>query len=149
MNTLYFSQRTGARVLAAVALLSLVASLVPMQAFAAVLPNQASLQQWSDVGNSWQGGSLNDGNSNYSEGDVVPYRLDLTHNNIQNGTSYTFSICRDYANGSVKGFLNLATFNTDRAATAGGAITSTNGAIQGVNVTISSVVEVAAQGACG
>ena len=35
MNTLYLTQRTGARILAAVALLSLIASLVPMQAFAA------------------------------------------------------------------------------------------------------------------
>ena len=34
MNTLYFTKRTGARILAAVALFSLIASLVPMQAFA-------------------------------------------------------------------------------------------------------------------
>jgi hypothetical protein len=123
--------------------------MMPMQAFAAALPNQATLDQWSDVSNAWQGGSLNDGNSNYSEGEVVPYRLNLSHNQIQQNVSYTVSVCRDYSNGTIRGFLNLATFNTDRAATAGGTITSTSGAVQGVNVTIEAVTEVGAQGTCG
>jgi hypothetical protein len=105
-----------------------------------------SLDQWGDAAPAgWQNGNLNDVGSNYSEGEVVPYRLTVK-NSVSNDT-YVISICRNYENGTKRGFLNLALFNTDRAATTG-TISSTMGAVSGSNVTINSVTEVGGQGLC-
>jgi len=150
MNISVISVRSIRQIFAAIAVLAMVFSPFANVQFAeaASIPNQAGLQQWSDVSNDWQNGSLNDGNSNYAEGDVVPYRVDMTANQINTGVAYDAVVCRDYNNGTIRGFLNLAPYNTSRAATAGGTITSTSGAFSGVNVTINSVTETNAQGSC-
>src|SRR5205085_5778428 len=63
--------------------------------------------------------------------------------------AYSFSICRDYQNGTKFGYLSLAKFNTSRAADPAGTITSNPaGPFTGVSITINSFVEVGGQGAC-
>src|SRR6185503_7712574 len=82
------------------------------------------------------------------EGETVPFRIELGTLQLT-GNPYTVSICRDYqlANG-VFGYTTLQPFNTSRAATAGGTISSTSGPFSGVNISISSVSETGGQGAC-
>jgi hypothetical protein len=115
----------------------------------AALPNSVKLQQWETLptGN-WTTGNLGTNNSDYSEGEVVPFRLDVGGLGTS-GNPYTFSVCRDFQSGTKRGYLFLAPFNTSRAAAPGGTITSTNGPFSGVNVTINSVTEVGGRGACG
>ena len=105
------------------------------------------LEQWETIptGN-WITGNLGASNSDYHEGEVVPFRLDIG-NQVDPG-SYEFSVCRDYENGTKRGYLFLDAFNTSRAADPGGSIISTNGPFSGVNATIDSVNEVGGQGAC-
>src|SRR2546426_10887625 len=115
----------------------------------AALPSNVKLQQWETLptGN-WTTGSLGSSNSDYAEGEVVPFRLD-EGGLATSGNPYTFSVCRDFQSGTKRGYLFLAPFNTSRAAAPGGTITSTNGAFNGVNVTINSVTEVGGQRGCG
>src|SRR2546425_7546397 len=115
----------------------------------AALPSSVKLQQWETVptGN-WTTGNLGSSNSDYSEGEVVPFRLDVG-GLATSGNPYTFSVCRDFQSGTKRGYLFLAPFNTSRAAAPGGTITSTNGPFNGVNVTVNSVTEVGGQGTCG
>src|SRR3989441_1153805 len=115
----------------------------------AALPSNVKLQQWETLptGN-WTTGSLGSSNSDYAEGEVVPFRLDVG-GLATSGNPYTFSVCRDFQSGTKRGYLFLAPFNTSRAAAPGGTITSTNGPFNGVNVTINSVTEVGGQGGCG
>ena len=110
------------------------------------LPSNIQMSQWKTVptGN-WITGSLGSSNSDYVEGQVVPFQLDL--GDLASGT-YRFSICRDYSNGSKRGYLFLSPYSTSRSASAGGTITSTIAPFDGVNITINSVNEVGAQGAC-
>ncbi|HEV8263632.1 MAG TPA: Ig-like domain repeat protein [Gemmatimonadales bacterium] len=114
----------------------------------AALPNSVKLQQWETLptGN-WTTGNLGTNNSDYSEGEVVPFRLDVG-GLATSGNPYTFSVCRNFQSGTKRGYLFLAPFNTSRAAAPGGTITSTNGPFSGVSVTINSVTEVGGQGAC-
>jgi len=115
----------------------------------AALPSNVKLQQWETLptGN-WTTGNLGSSNSDYAEGEVVPFRLDVG-GLATSGNPYTFSVCRDFQSGTKRGYLFLAPFNTSRAAAPGGTITSTNGPFNGVNVTINSVTEVGGQGGCG
>src|SRR5205085_8690303 len=101
------------------------------------LPSSVKLQQWETMPTpgSWITGNLGTGNSDYKEGETVPFRLDVG-GLATSGNQYTFSVCRDYENGPQRGYLFLAPFNTSRAAIPGGTITSTNGPFSGVNVTI-------------
>ena len=55
MNTLYFNQRLSVRILAAVALFSLVASLFPTQAFAATSIFDNSFENTTFATNGWTG----------------------------------------------------------------------------------------------
>ncbi|TLY21390.1 MAG: hypothetical protein E6K68_06295 [Nitrospirae bacterium] len=112
----------------------------------APLPNSVQLTQWGTVpSGDWQTGNLGTSNSDYKEGEAIPFRLDV--GGVAAGT-YTFSVCRDFSNGTKRGYLFLAPFNTSRAATPGGTITSTNGPFSGVNVTINSFTEAGGQGIC-
>src|SRR5256712_558570 len=115
----------------------------------AALPSNVKLQQWETLptGN-WTTGTLGSSNSDYAEGEVVPFRLDVG-GLATSGNPYTFSVCRDFQSGTKRGYLFLAPFNTSRAAAPGGTITSTNGPFSGVNVTVNSVTEVGGQGTCG
>src|SRR3989454_2513319 len=115
----------------------------------AALPSSVKLQQWETLptGN-WTTGNLGSSNSDYAEGEVVPFRLDVG-GLATSGNPYTFSVCRDFQSGTKRGYLFLAPFNTSRAAAPGGTITSTNGPFSGVNVTVNSVTEVGGQGTCG
>ena len=65
----------------------------------------------------WQTGDLNSGNSEYHEGEVVPFRLDIGPG-IDAGP-YQFSVCRDFSRGTKKAYLFLDDFNTDRKIPAG------------------------------
>ena len=112
------------------------------------LPSSVGLQQWeTKPAADFVNGNLGANNSDYSEGESVPFQLDVGGLSTA-GNPYTFSICRDFSNGTKRGYLFLASFNTSRAADPGGTITSTSGPISGVGVTINSVTEVAGQGAC-
>src|SRR5256712_1298247 len=115
----------------------------------AALPSNVKLQQWETLptGN-WTTGNLGSSNSDYTEGEVIPFRLDVG-GLATSGNPYTFSVCRDFQSGTKRGYLFLAPVNTSRAAAPGGTITSTNGPFNGVNVTINSVTEVGGQGGCG
>lgn len=112
------------------------------------LPNNYTLKQWSDVSLDWITGILNDSKSNYAEGEVVPFLLDLDAPQITE-QAYTFSICRGYDDSTVRGYLNLAAYNTSRNPDIPAAITSTEGPISGINATIDTVTEVGSKGACG
>src|SRR2546426_2464343 len=114
----------------------------------APLPSNVQLRQWETkpTGN-WITGNLGTNNSDYEEGETVPFQLDVGGLSTS-GNPYTFSVCRDFQSGTKRGYLFLAPFNTSRAAAAGGTITSTNGPFSGVNITINSFTEVGGQGAC-
>src|SRR3989449_1030933 len=115
----------------------------------APLPSNVQLRQWETkpTGN-WITGNLGTNNSDYEEGETVPFQLDVGGLSTS-GNPYTFSVCRDFQSGTKRGYLFLAPFNTRRAAAPGGTITSTNGPFSGVNVTVNSVTEVGGQGTCG
>lgn len=107
------------------------------------------LEQWeTKQGGNWITGALNSNNSDYGEGEAVPFRLDV--GSLSTGDNpYTFSVCRDYQNGTSFGYLNLKLYNTSRTADAGGTVTSTNGPFSGVNINVDSFVEVGGSGICG
>jgi hypothetical protein len=114
----------------------------------AAIPNSSSMVTWKTQPPGWIQGTLQANNSDYAEGETVPFRLDL--GTLQtSGNPYTAKICRDYqlATG-VFGYTTLQPFNTSRAATPGGTITSTSGAFSGVNLNITSVSETGGAGNC-
>ena len=106
--------------------------------------------QWeTDASPQWITGNLGSTNSTYEEGQAVPFRLQIPNNTPISDNPVEFSICRDYSNGTKRGYLFLEPFDTDYAADPGGTINSTSGPLDGVNVTINSVNEVGGQGGCG
>lgn len=111
----------------------------------APLPNSVSLVTWRTTpGGAWINGTLQANNSDYSEGETVPFRLELGTLNTS-GNPYTANICRDYQLGNgVFGFTTLQPYDTSRAAAPGGTVTSTSGPFSGVNITITSVNETGA-----
>ncbi|HKN90585.1 MAG TPA: hypothetical protein VJ622_09905, partial [Acidimicrobiia bacterium] len=126
-------------------------------ASAAGLPGNVDLEQWASVHSSWVTGDLGLSGanaSNYTEGDVVPFRLDVT---TAGAGTFGFSVCRDYMNGAVRGYLSLQPYNTTLAAditslvvtspATGAAQPFTGAAVVG-GVHIDSVNEVGGQGAC-
>ena len=125
---------------------------------AGALPDHVGFQQWSDVGHQWTTGDLNfhgTNDSNYVEGDTVPFLLDVTSAGL--GT-YGFSVCRDYMNGTAFGYLSLMPYDTSRVPAlaavplvtdpAMGSLQPFTGAAAGGSVVIDSVHEVGGQGAC-
>ena len=112
------------------------------------LPSNVTLTQWADDNNpnpSWITGALIDNNSNYAEGETVPFRLAIPAN-VAAG-EYEFAVCRDFLNSSRYGYLVLEPFNTSRSP-AIGTISDTDGAFAGENATITSVTETNGQGGC-
>jgi uncharacterized repeat protein (TIGR01451 family) len=86
-------------------------------AVAIPLPSSVQLYQWETVPSSdWTTGNLGDHNSAYTEGQVIPFRLDVS--GITAG-SYSFAVCRDFVNGTTYGYLHLAPFETDYTTDAG------------------------------
>lgn len=107
------------------------------------------LEQWEIIpSGNWITGNLGASNSDYSESETVPFRLNMGTLST-GGNPYTFSICRDYQDGTSKGYLSLQPFNTSRSAAPGGTITSTNGPFSGINMSSISFTEVGGQGGCG
>ena len=124
------------------------------------LPNNVELEQWADVAANWTNGSLGikgAGASTYAEGETVPFHLDVTTAGV--GT-FDFSICRDYMDGGIFGYLRLAPYDTSFNGVLSlltGSITDaadgdeqpfTGAAVAG-SVHINSVHEVGGQGSCG
>ena len=107
------------------------------------VPSNSQLEQWD--GSAWITGEIGSG---YTEGDTVPFRLDVGGVTGTAGDPATFPICRDYQNGSDFGYFKLNPYDTTQAATPGGTITSSFGPVSGVNVTITSVVETGTSGVC-
>ncbi len=115
----------------------------------APLPSDTKLNQWKTVpSGSWTTGSLNSSNSNYTEGETVPFELDIGKI-ATSGNPYTFSVCRDYQSGSHFGYISLQLYNTSRPAVADGSISTTNTPFSGSNISSISSTEVGGQGACG
>ena len=118
------------------------------------LDSNFQLEQWeTDASPQWITGNLGSSNSTYKEGDAVPFRLTIPNNTPVSDNPVEFSVCRDYSNGTKRGYLYLDSFDKYQpAADAGGAITATtplpNGLMSGVNVTFNSVTEVGGQGGC-
>lgn len=116
---------------------------------AAALPSSIGFEQWETIpAGAWINGNLGNTNSNYAEGDTVPQRVVLT--SVPNGI-YDLVICRDFSDGTRRGYLYLDPFDTTVAANPGGTITSTSldGDFDGVNTTIGTVTETGLQGTCG
>ena len=143
-------RRTAGRLLAAVALGIGVAVATSSGVHAAgpgTLPSSVKLEQWkTKPQGGWTTGALNHNNSDYFEGEVVPFRLTIP-SKVGAG-SYQFSVCRNYDNGARRGYLYHAPFNTDRAADPGGTIGSTQDGFSAVNATLDSVTDVGGRGAC-
>ena len=81
-------------------------------ASAADLPNNVDLEQWTNVNFNWVTGDLGLSGadaSTYTEGDTVPFRLDVTS---AGAGTFNFSVCRDYMDGAVRGYLSLAPYTT-------------------------------------
>jgi hypothetical protein len=113
----------------------------------ATLPSSVQLQQWeTKPSGNWITGALQSNNSDYMEGETVPFRLEIL-SKIDPG-SYQFSVCRNYSDGVRRGYLAIAPYNTSRPATPGGTIGSSNDGFSAINATIDSVTDVAAQGNC-
>jgi hypothetical protein len=110
------------------------------------LPSNFQLQQWeTKPDGGWINGNLGSSNSDYAEGETVPQRLEL--GGIDDGT-YDVTICRDFSNGTKRGYLYLDDFDTSRPADPGGTIISSMGPFDGVFVTINSFVDNNLQGPC-
>lgn len=112
------------------------------------LPSSTKLNQWKTLpSGSWITGALNSINSNYSEGETIPFELDMGKLNTS-GNPYTFSVCRDYQSGTHFGYVSLQPYNTSRPATPDDSISTTNSPFSGSNITTIAFTELAAQGAC-
>src|SRR5438874_4519229 len=113
------------------------------------LPSSVQLYQWeTDPSGNWITGNLGDHNSAYEEGQVIPFRLDVS--GIAAG-DYSFAVCRDFTDGGTPtptyGYLKLAPFETDYTTDAGS--TTTFGVFNATSG-VSSLVgtDTGAQGGC-
>jgi hypothetical protein len=116
----------------------------------AAIPNSASMVTWkTQPSGDWINGTLNANNSDYKEGETIPFRIELGTLD-PSGNPYTAKICRDYQQpDGTSGYTTLQPFDTSRAATPGGTITSTAGPFSGVSVDNLSFNETGGPGACG
>jgi len=111
------------------------------------LPSNVKLEQWeTQPQGNWITGALNENNSDYAEGETVPFRL-VVPQQVDPGT-YEFSVCRNYDDGERRGYLYHSPFDEDRPADAGGAIASTQDGFAAVNATLDAVTDLGARGAC-
>jgi prealbumin domain-containing protein len=85
-----------------------------------LIPSSVTLEQWDPAGSgSWIHSNLNSG---YVEGDVVPFRLTVTDaGNTAAGTTSTFSICRDFEDPGMNGYLFVDDYNKTKSPALGGA----------------------------
>jgi|CXWL01.1.fsa_nt_gi hypothetical protein len=132
----------------AVAAIALLASVGPLRAAGpSTLPSSVHLEQWeTQPDGGWITGALQQNNSDYMEGEAVPFRLEIP-SKIDAGV-YQFSVCRNYEDGARRGYLFIAAYNTDRPATPGGTIGSSVDGFSAVNATIDAVADSGAQGGC-
>ena len=117
----------------------------------AAIPNSASMTTWQTKnGGGWIQGTLNANNSDYKEGETIPFRIELG-TLATSGNPYTANICRDFrdTNTLIYGYTTLKPFDTSRAAAPGGSISDTFGPFSGVNMDITGVNETGGPGACG
>jgi hypothetical protein len=71
------------------------------------LPNSIKLEQWeTQPSGGWVTGNLGSSNSDYKEGETIPFRVDAGKLDIL-GNPYTFSVCRDFENSTKRGYINL------------------------------------------
>ncbi len=111
-------------------------------------PSNTQLNQWeTKPSGKWITGELNSTNSDYKEGETVPFELDLG-TLATSGNPYTFSVCRDYQDGAHFGYIYLQPFNTSRSALPGGLISTTNDPFSGSNISSINFTEVGGQGGC-
>ena len=110
------------------------------------LPSSVKLRNWETkpTGN-WVTATLGTSNSDFKEGETVPFQLDLGNLNSSNNPYYA-PVCRDYYNSTSGpyGYTTLQTFDTSRSAVPGGTISDTNGAFSGVGIDITMVYAPAA-----
>jgi hypothetical protein len=144
---------------AVLAVLGLVLGGLESPAAAVGLPSNVDLEQWTDVNFNWVTGDLGQSGANastYVEGETVPFRLDVSS---AGAGTFSFSVCRDYMNGAVRGYLSLEPYTTSRlpviaplvsvtSSAAGSAQPFTGAAVAG-SVHVDSVNEVGGQGSCG
>jgi hypothetical protein len=73
-----------------------------------------NLDQWADSGNpaAWQNGNLNGSNSAYSEGNSVPFQLQLT--GLESGKQYTVRVRYDFINSPQHAYDYLTTVDRSR-----------------------------------
>ncbi len=110
----------------------------------ATLPSSVQLYQWATDGTGWITGNLGSHNSSYTEGQTIPFRLDVS--GIAAG-NYTFGICRDFTSGGDYGYLKLTPFETtentgDSVAGSSGPISASSG------ITLDSATDTGATGGC-
>jgi hypothetical protein len=108
---------------------------------------QTKLSQWADQTQDWRTGALNSQNSAYSEGETVPFRLEMRK--VSSGY-YKFSICRDYENTDIKGYLHLNPYNTSRSPIIAEVINSYSdqNIFAGINIDAILFNEIGGQGDC-
>lgn len=133
---------------AVLAVLAAVALLTPgARADEGELPSSVKFEQWeTQPQGAWITGALQANNSDYYEGEVVPFRLVIPER-IEPGT-YVFSICRNYDDDDRRGYLFLDDFDTSRDADPEGTIGSSDPPIEAINATIDDVFEVGGRGDC-
>ncbi len=75
---------------------------------------------WDDVSNVWTASTLNDGRSDYFQGEIIPFVYKLS-GLINNGNELTVNITYDYYNNSggknAGGYAYITTYNTSRPST--------------------------------
>ena len=87
--------------------------LTPNFAYATGGGVQFKLEQWSDENSAWQEGNLNSGNSNYSEGESVPFRLKIS--NADTDTNYSLRVRYDFKDGAKRGYDYLTSYDLNRS----------------------------------
>lgn len=90
--------------------------LAPQKVSAETVNVIIDLDQWADeTPAQWQNGNLNAGNSNYHEGESVPFRLTIT--GLNNGTTQKVRIRYDYTKFGKNAYDYLTTYNYSRTPT--------------------------------
>ena len=80
-------------------------------------PIQVDYKHWLDGTASWANTTIQQSNSAYEEGEVVPHYFEAT--NLTAGATYTYQIYFDYYHSTKNtcGFVDIQPYNTDRTTT--------------------------------
>ena len=110
------------------------------------MPSSVKLEQWeTKPDGGWITGALQQNNSDYFEGEAVPFRLEIP-SKIDAGV-YQFSVCRNYEDGSApRRSVRAVQHRSTREP--GGTIGSSMDGFSAVNATIDTVADSGAQGGC-